>query len=139
MEPRTTREYVYRIAAVEKVTDGDTYWLHLDVGFRQMQLTHLRLLNYDTPEVNRGSDFEKSEAQRATAVVHEFFAQPGVHWCCTAKDPDNFGRWLAEIWSETLVQTESGLHVQRMWLHDVLMKQELATAWPTRWREVYDQ
>jgi hypothetical protein len=31
----TERQYVYKITEVVKVVDGDSYWLRVDVGFRQ--------------------------------------------------------------------------------------------------------
>ncbi len=122
------RQYVYLVKSVEKVTDGDTYWLHLDVGFRQSQLTHVRLQGFDCPEANRGSEFEKSEAIRAKQVAAIYFGTAATVWCRTYKDPDNFGRWLGYIWDDNGVS-----------LADDLVAQDLATVWPTRWREVYDK
>jgi endonuclease YncB( thermonuclease family) len=132
---RLSRRYVYTVDRIEKVTDGDTYWLHLDVGFRQTMLAHLRLYGWDTPEINRGTVFEKSEARRAGAVAALFLttalAGEETVWVRTERDPDNFGRWLGEVWAEApdgAVTT----------LGDLLHEARLASAWPTRWREEFD-
>ena len=121
-----TPDYVYRVKAIEKVTDGDTYWLHLDVGFRQSQLTHLRLNGWDCPEMNRGTTFEKAEAIRARDVAADFLWDDSEIWCRTYKDPDNFGRWLCDLWTDFID------------LGTYLSNEDLATRWPTRWRDTYD-
>lgn len=122
-------EYRYKVTEIMKITDGDTYWLFVDVGFRHSFLAHLRLNEWDTPELNRGSDFEKSEARRATVVVNDFLLEGISHdelVIQTYKDPDSFGRWLADVWNG---DRHLGEHLASL---------NLATAWPTRWREVYD-
>lgn len=126
----TDREYVYRVESVEKVTDGDTFWLHLDVGFRQTQLTHIRLAGFDCPERNSGSAYEKERARDATEMA--FIVLTGWPiWVRTEKDPDNFGRWLGHIWAERLDGD--------VLLGDTLRQSNLASVWPTRWRDEFDQ
>lgn len=128
-------EYVYKARAIEKVTDGDTFWLHLDVGFRQMQLTHIRLYGYDTPERRGGSDFEKAEAQRATEVTAKWLIDALTArdlWVKTMPDPDNFGRWLADLWTTT--DDEVG----QLHLGEHLRAHRLAVVWPSRWHEEFD-
>ncbi len=129
----TTRQYLYRVESVEKITDGDTYWLHVDVGFRVHLLMHCRLFGFDTPEMNSKSDFERSEARLAQSYVRAWFAQHLIEhrvWVQTAKDPDSFGRWLGEIWYDEGIG-QNGLGPE-------LVGQKLATAWPVRWRDIYD-
>jgi endonuclease YncB( thermonuclease family) len=123
--------YVYRVTDIVKVTDGDTAWLRLDPGFRQSILVNVRLLGYDTPERNRGSVYEKQQAQAARAFTVGFLATERTLWIRTEKDPDDFGRWLGDIWYED----STGEHH----LGPALEQIQLATPWPTRWRTVYDQ
>jgi endonuclease YncB( thermonuclease family) len=130
----TTREYAYRISAVEKVTDGDTFWLRLDVGFRETLLVDCRLDGWDCPETNRGSDYEKQQAKVAKQVTADFLTNvptDAVLWVRTEKDPDDFGRWLGDVWQETPDGTQTHLG-------GVLGAQQLASVWPTRWHEEYD-
>jgi endonuclease YncB( thermonuclease family) len=127
-----TREYVYKISDVVKVVDGDTAYFRVDAGFRAWILVHWRLLGYDCPERNRGSQFERNEAKAAGLLTSSFLAQPrGQLWVRTERDPDDFGRWLGDVWREV---DGSEIH-----LGDVLADQGLATKWPTRWRDVYDK
>lgn len=127
----TTPQYVYRIAEVVKVTDGDTYWLRVDVGFRANVLINVRLLGYDCPEANRGSAFEKSEAIEARLEAGYFFNTARPLWIRTEKDPDSFGRWLGDIWQE---DGDADVH-----LGEVLREAEYASVWPTRWRDEFDR
>jgi micrococcal nuclease len=127
----TTAPYVYPVVRVDQVVDGDTFDLVLDVGFHLHATVRCRLLGYDTPELHHGSSNERARGQQAKAITAAWFGQPDRrYWVRTEKDPDSFGRWLADTWSEL------GDDVSR--LGDVLSTEELATMWPTRWREVYD-
>ena len=135
----TTRPYTYRIVEVVKVTDADTFWLQLDVGFRQTLLVNIRLNGYDAPERNRGSAHEKNAAVTATSVATEFLspvvAMPGTSlWVRTEKDPDDFGRWLGDIWRES-----DGDQWPERHLGAELRAQGLASLWPTRWRDEFDK
>jgi endonuclease YncB( thermonuclease family) len=129
-----TLPYVYRVVAVEKVSDGDTYWLRLDVGFRQQILIDCRLDGYDCPEITKGSAFEKAEAKRARMYSAAWLASLPAYddglWIRTEKDPDSFGRWLGDLWYEG---DNGQYHLGR-----ALAGAQLATEWPTRWHEVYD-
>lgn len=129
----TTLPYIYKVTDIVKVTDGDTYWLRLDVGFRQEILIDCRLSGYDCPERNSGSAFEKEQAVKATEVATDFLLRwPGDLWVRTEKDPDSFGRWLGEVWREDA-------NGARTRLGDILRLRNLASIWPIRWREEFDQ
>lgn len=123
-----TAQYIYRVTEVVKVTDGDTYWFRLDVGFRGTLLVNIRLSGWDCPERHKGSAFERAQAAVATEAAQRYLEAPGGLWVQTQPDPDDFGRWLGDVWNE------SGTH-----LGDYLAALELATPWPTRWHEVYDK
>lgn len=128
------RRYIYPVRDIEKFTDGDTYWFRMDYGFRQTWFGEIRLLGYDTPERHKGSAFERSEAVRATGVATAWLTQAlhaGNLWVRTEPDPDDFGRYLGEIWAEP----EDGVIVR---LGEVLRAQRLASVWPTRWHEEFD-
>lgn len=132
-----TKPYMFRVTKVEKVTDGDTYWLRVDVGFRQEVLVNIRLLGYDTPEKYQGGAFEKSEAQRAASEARAWL-DSRMHlagasvWVRTEKDPDNFGRWLGDVWVES-----DGDQWPEEHLGAALRSLDLASIWPERWREEF--
>jgi len=127
------RQYVYKITQVVKIVDGDTYWLRCDVGFRQEILINVRLSGYDCPESNRGSDYEKAKALEAHTAAYTFLSMLLPLYIRTEKDPDNFGRWLGDIWAGGVVDSEV-VH-----LGQGLRLKGLASVWPTRWREEFDK
>lgn len=130
---RDPREYVYRLDRVERVVDGDTYWLHLDVGFRQTQLTHVRLDGFDTPELFRPeNDHEAAKAREAREFVVAWLGEDGPVYVHTRKDPDSFGRWLGVVFRDGPDDTWVSMGEQ-------LAAQGLASVWPTRWREEHGQ
>jgi endonuclease YncB( thermonuclease family) len=128
------RPYVYPVTEVVKVSDGDTYWFRVDVGFRENLLINCRLNGYDCPEKRSGSYYEKQQAIVATKVATDFLEE-GVRlsdlWVETLPDPDDFGRWLGTVWreSETVVATTLG---------NLLRRAGLASLWPQRWHEEFD-
>lgn len=127
-----TLEHVYRIKTVERVVDADTYWLNIDVGFRQTLLVNIRLHGYDCPERTKGSALEKRQALYATGYADAWLLNPpGQLWVQTEPDPDSFGRWLGTVWAETPDGLQSHLGP---YLHSL----GLASIWPTRWRDEYD-
>lgn len=134
-----TRPYIFRIAETVKVVDGDSYWFQLHIGFRNTLLVNIRLSGYDCPERTRGSAHEKAEAARATSVTTEFLS-PVVPipesslWVRCQKDPDNFGRWLGDIWRES-----DGDQWPERHLGAELRSHGLASIWPTRWRSEFDK
>lgn len=91
-----------------KVVDGDTADLFVDVGFRGYQIGRFRFLDIDTPELNSKDEENRAKAKEAKEAVQEMldcFEKTMLvdlgHWPLkieTAKDPDNFGRWLARIY-----------------------------------------
>lgn len=129
-----SREHVYRIAQVVRVVDGDTLWARVDVGFRFLALVNLRLAGIDCPETHKGSAYERAKAAEAKALALAFLAGHGWLWAATEPDPDDFGRWLADVWAETPTGAEPVVEH----LADQLLAAGLATRWPTRWRDVYD-
>lgn len=118
------KHYVYK-ARLIRVVDGDTYDLHVDLGFHMYMKSRFRLYGHDTPELRRGTEFEKAEGARAKEFVRCWFNARPSFYIHTYKS-DSFGRWLVDIFTE---HDNLG--------HD-LSKQHLATQWPVRWREVYD-
>lgn len=128
-----TIPYVYPVSEVVRVVDGDTYWLRLDVGFRETLLVNVRLSGFDCPELRSGSAYERAQGAVARDFAASFFRDlAGDHlYIRTEKDPDDFGRWLGDVWIDPPDGTAVHLGAR-------LYELNLATRWPTRWREVYD-
>lgn len=125
----STDLYVYKVRDVIDVVDGDTYDLILDVGFHQRMASRFRLNGWDTPELRRGSDYEKECAQEATQTVERWldgYVAAEQQILARTHKSDSFGRWLVDLFV--------GADDLGEWLGG----NGLATRWPTRWREEYD-
>jgi endonuclease YncB( thermonuclease family) len=112
------KDYTAQVPAVHKISDGDTYWLWLDPGYRHRFLVHIRLDGWDTPETRKpASPYEKRMGAQATRFADDWFA---VHlaagskiWCRTTPDPtESLDRWVGEIWAETLMGATLDLGAQ---------------------------
>lgn len=88
------------------VVDGDTVDLFVDLGFHMYTKCRFRLARVNTPELNSTDETAQAKAQAARAYVNAAIrGSIGVSfddkvWNLrveTAKDPDCYGRWLAEI------------------------------------------
>lgn len=125
--------YVYRVIEIVKIVDGDTFDLVADPGFRLAYADRFRLFGWDTPEIRAGSEFERAEAQRARQAAAAWINADVEGLMVRTHKADSFGRWLAEVFRENedwnTPAGSLGLHLQSL---------SLATAWPTRWREVFD-
>lgn len=123
--------YDYAVTEVVKVTDGDTYWFRVDVGFRESLLVNVRLDGFDAPETNSGDTTERNAGAVARSLAAQFFTDhAGKVRVATKPDPDSFGRWLGQVYATT----DTG----DVFLGDVLRAQGLASIWPTRWHQEFE-
>ena len=82
--------YAYS-ARVIRWIDGDTVDLRVDLGFRTFVETRFRLYGIDTPE--RG----QANHDKATALCNVLAPVGSEVFIRTHKDPDKYGRWLADV------------------------------------------
>ena len=99
--------FKYRVSALEKIVDGDTIDVAIDLGFDVCTKQRVRLLGIDTPESRTSDKEEKKFGLLSKKKLKE--------WClkAVASDKDDveielrcpeadsrgkFGRVLAEVW-----------------------------------------
>jgi endonuclease YncB( thermonuclease family) len=70
-----TCEYIYKVSSLEKVVDGDTIDVTIDLGFDVCTRQRVRLLGIDTPESRRMILRSNSDARNETVVE-----SLGVFW-----------------------------------------------------------
>lgn len=83
-------EYRYK-ASLERVIDGDTYRLLVDVGFRCYVSIEARLHGVNCPESNT------EEGQKATTFVTNLLAEKTLV-IRSYKDQRSFARWVCDVW-----------------------------------------
>ena len=84
-------------AEVEKVLDGDSVWLKVDVGFRLTFRDNFRLVRINAPETRSRDLEEKARGQVSKARLEELLPVGSSVVIRTAK-AGKYGRWLAEIY-----------------------------------------
>lgn len=99
--------YIYRHIEVERVVDGDSVVLAIDLGNKITWRDSFRLMGIDTPE--RGKPGYTEAKDRLVDLLKN-----GVARVETFK-PDKYGRWLADLY----VWVDHGeLYVNRMMVVD---------------------
>lgn len=92
-------------ARVERVVDGDTYDLVIDLGFGIRARQRVRLRGIDTHEVYgvAHSSEEYALGSAESAFVREWFAEAaaaGREWpvLIHTRDTGKYGRYIADVW-----------------------------------------
>tara|TARA_Y100000389_G_scaffold143768_1_gene142082 strand:+ start:1598 stop:2050 length:453 start_codon:yes stop_codon:yes gene_type:complete len=100
-------QFKYRVSSIEKIVDGDTIDVNIDLGFDVCTKQRVRLLGIDTPESRTSDKEEKKYGLLSKQKLKE--------WClkAVASDKDDidielrcpeadsrgkFGRVLGEVW-----------------------------------------
>ena len=89
--------YEYK-AVIERVVDGDTIDLRIDLGFKVWINERCRLLGIDTPESRTRNAREKRFGKMATARVEELLPEGSAHTIKTKFDSKGkFGRTMVDV------------------------------------------
>jgi micrococcal nuclease len=86
---KPSKSWRYEHVTLDRVIDGDTIDVIIDVGFRFTTRQRLRLLELDTPE--RGQPLWRE----STAHLRRLLADHPL--TVTTVKQDSFGRWLAYV------------------------------------------
>jgi len=84
-------------AKVDRVIDGDTIVVRIDLGFSIFWETPVRLFGINAPEMNSKSPLERAEAKVAKSFLADAVLNKTVK-LRSAKPKDKYGRYLAEVW-----------------------------------------
>lgn len=87
----------YTHVTLDRVIDGDTVELTIDMGNRTYWKEHFRLYGIDTPETKKTT---KEKGLESTEYLRQLLS-PGIDRIRTYK-PDKFGRTLVRIWAAQL-------------------------------------
>lgn len=98
--------YTYRVLRVERVVDGDTVDVVLDLGFGLTMKQRLRVIGIDTPELRSKDPAERERAQAAKDFAEKWLISNGQMIVTTYKD-DKYGRILGDFKREHRPETFS--------------------------------
>jgi len=89
--------YKYTIHKIERVVDGDTVDVVIDLGFSVWTKQRIRLNRLDAPEMNSRDETERRLAVDAKEFVTRWLGQHKSLVIETTKD-DKYGRMLGDIY-----------------------------------------
>lgn len=120
--------YYYK-AKVNRVVDGDTLDLSIDLGFALALNVKARLQGVNAPEISRPKDEDELQRGLATkARVEKWIAENSKDGYIVVKSHDGkqlrqekYGRWLIEAYSFDFHEGEKPLN-------DILLEENLAVA-----------
>ena len=98
--------YTYRVLKVDRIVDGDTVDVTLDLGFGLSLKQRLRVIGVDAPELRSSDPSERERAQAARAFAEQWLTSDGQMVVTTYKD-DKYGRILGDFKRERHSETFS--------------------------------
>tara|TARA_B110000238_G_scaffold115546_1_gene125416 strand:- start:1350 stop:1811 length:462 start_codon:yes stop_codon:yes gene_type:complete len=113
-------EQIYR-CSLDRVIDGDTIDVYIDLGFDVMTRKRCRLLGIDTPESRTSDKEEKKYGLQSKQKLKEWCLKAvqsdkdDIHLeirCQKGRASDKYGRVLAEVW---IVDGDTETNINR-WL-----------------------
>lgn len=110
--------YTYK-AKVERVIDGDTLWVVIDIGFQITVREKLRLRGIDTPELGT------PEGEAAKKYVSQVL-KPGQEIIIKTSKSDLYGRFLADVFYSTLPLRARDIITKGKYLNQELLEMKLA-------------
>jgi len=95
--------YTYKVIKINRVVDGDTVDVTIDLGFNIFKKLRVRCLHYDAPEVYHASEEEKKlgliAKQKLEELLFSSIQESGLY-LRTYKDPSIYSRWYGEFITE---------------------------------------
>ena len=107
-------------ATVNRVIDGDTIVVSIDLGFSLTWQTPVRLYGINAPETNSQDPIERANGVLAKKWLTKQVDGKTVR-LRSVKPKDKYGRYLAEVW------LTGGLQVRS--INEQMAKLELAKPW----------
>jgi len=112
--------YEYRVKSVERVVDGDTVDVVIDLGFNILSKQRVRIAGIDTPE-KRTRDLEEKEwGLKASAFAEEWFAEHADSLMVRTEIGGAFGKYgrlLGYFWSGGLCYSEMVVEAGLAWTY----------------------
>lgn len=91
--------YNYKVLKVDRVIDGDTVDVVVDLGFNVSLKQRFRILGIDAPELKDKDPFIRAKAIEAKKFAEDWFNSRGALRVQSYKD-DKYGRMLGDFYFE---------------------------------------
>ena len=123
--------YEYKVE-LDRVVDGDTVDVFVDLGFDVIKAERVRLLGIDAPETRTKDPVEKDAGQRATDFVENWFGRRVFNgddvYLRTTKvgSKGKYGRFLGVFFYVDDVEDNQGQYATEVILNEELLDKGLA-------------
>lgn len=94
-------KYMYRVVKVDRIIDGDTIDVLLDLGFHIHILKRIRFKHIDTWEMRGGTEETKEKARKAAARLGELLNMGTVYLQTYMDAEGKYGRLLGDMYVMT--------------------------------------
>jgi micrococcal nuclease len=91
--------YHYKVHTVDRVVDGDTVDLTVDLGFGIYHKIRVRLAGIDTPETRTRDLEEKERGYAATDFLNQLIIN-APELTLTTEKAGKYGRYLGVLWDK---------------------------------------
>jgi len=98
-------------AIVERVIDGDTIKMSIDLGFRIWIKANCRLYGINTPELNSKEEEERIKAKQSVSYISELLTV-GEKYNIISHELDKYGRPLVTILVKGLEESINNMMVE---------------------------
>lgn len=88
--------FTYSVKKIDKIVDGDTIYVTVDLGFFIYHQLKVRLNMVDAPEIYSGTAEEKEKGQLAKSLVYAYVKEIEENFeiSVKTKKTDKYGRWV---------------------------------------------
>ena len=90
--------YRYKVHSVDKIVDGDTVDLTIDLGFNILIKQRIRLFGIDAPEIRTKDLVEKEYGVAAKSWLYDAIFFTDLLYIQTVKQNDKYGRILGILY-----------------------------------------
>ena len=105
--------YEYKVVSINKIIDGDTVDLTIDLGFNLHKTDRYRLAGFDAPETFRPlTDKEKAAGEATKAHLAEIMPYSAGLLVKTQKDTDIYGRYSCILYYSGSITTVNNLMLE---------------------------
>jgi len=110
--------YTYKVASVDRVVDGDTIDVTVDLGFNVFTKQRLRLSYIDAPELKGGTAETKEKAKKVVDRVNDLLSSGDIFIVTENDKTGKYGHYLAKF-----IVVKQGIDFV---VNDILLEEGLA-------------
>lgn len=110
--------YIYKIRKIQKIVDGDTLDVEIDLGFSIIIEKRIRLAGLDAPELHTTDANEKALGLKAKEWLKRHLEGPGEVLIRTELSAEKYGRILGRLYINDTCLNDQMISEGLCWSYD---------------------